>query len=64
VEINDLFPPSVDAARLKDLRERQMSGVDLASIVFVAIAAIALLARVVDERIASFLRAFDELTTD
>ena len=41
-----------------------MSGIELASIVFVAIAAIALLARVVAGRIVAFLNAFDELTSD
>jgi hypothetical protein len=64
VELNDLFPPSTDAARLGNLRERPMSGVDLASIAFVAIAVIVFLVRVVEGRIAAFLIAFDELTTD
>lgn len=41
-----------------------MTGVDLASIAFVAIAAIAFLARVVGRRVAAFLIAFDELTSD
>ena len=41
-----------------------MSAVDLASIAFVAIAAIAFSARIVARRIEAFLSAFDELTSD
>ena len=41
-----------------------MSGVELTSIAFVAVVTIVLLGRVVEERIAAFFNAFDELTSD